>query len=132
MCSHVHYLINPRYHPLENFSLSPQNQKENDLRHLGNLNYILCGHFDENNNNNKTKTKTKQKQKQNKNGGTPFRWGLGKPSKMVGKRGGCHLWKTKVAILKKNIDCMVLKFTVYIRNVISFFYKPKTRWNSNI
>ena len=45
--------LNPRlteggsYHPLEIFSLSPQNQKEIDLRHLGNLNYILCGHFDE-------------------------------------------------------------------------------------
>ena len=34
-------------------------------------------------------------------------------------RGGCHLGKSKVAILKKN-DCMVLKFTVYIKNVISF------------
>ena len=33
--------------PLENFSLSPKNRKESDLRHLGNLNYIFCGHFDE-------------------------------------------------------------------------------------
>ena len=27
---------------------------------------------------------------------------------------------------------MVLKLTVYVRNVISFFYKSKTRWNSDI
>ena len=39
--------------------------------------------------------------------------------------GGCHLRKLKVAILKKNVDCMVLKLTVYIRNVIFFSYKPK-------
>ena len=32
--------------PLENFSLPPPNQKESDQSHLGNLNYILCGHFD--------------------------------------------------------------------------------------
>ena len=35
------------YRLLEVFSLSPQNQKEGDLSHLGNLKYILCGHFDE-------------------------------------------------------------------------------------
>ena len=28
------------------------------------------------------------------------------------------------AILKKNIDCMVLKLIVYIRNIISFCYNP--------
>ena len=32
---------------LENFSLPPQNQTESDQNHLGNLSYILCGHFDE-------------------------------------------------------------------------------------
>ena len=35
--------------PLEIFFLSPQNQKEGNLNHLGYLKYILCGHFDENN-----------------------------------------------------------------------------------
>ena len=40
----------------------------------------------------------------------------------------CHLRKLKVAILKKkNIARMVLKLTVYVRNVVSFFYKPRTR-----
>ena len=29
------------------FSLSPQNQKDSELRHLGNLKYILCSHFNE-------------------------------------------------------------------------------------
>ena len=47
--------------------------------------------------------------------------------------------KIKVAILKKkkkqnktkqkNNHCMVLKLTLYIRNVISFSHKRKTRWN---
>ena len=32
----------------QELSLSP-NQKESDLRHPSNLNYILCGHFDEKN-----------------------------------------------------------------------------------
>ena len=48
--------INPRltkgggYHTrLEIFSLPPQNQKESDQSLLGNLNlnYVLCGHFDD-------------------------------------------------------------------------------------
>ena len=30
--------------PLENFSLSPENQKESDLGHLGDLSDILCCH----------------------------------------------------------------------------------------
>ena len=33
--------------PLETFSLSPENQNETDLSHLGNLKYTLSGHFDE-------------------------------------------------------------------------------------
>ena len=32
---------------LENFSLSPKNQKESDLSHPGDLSDILRGHFDE-------------------------------------------------------------------------------------
>ena len=32
---------------------------------------------------------------------------------------------------KKRLS-MVLNLTVYVRNVISFFYKQKTRWNSDI
>ena len=35
------------YYPLENFSLPHQNQRESEQSHLGNLNYIFCGHFDE-------------------------------------------------------------------------------------
>ena len=31
-----------------------------------------------------------------------------------------------------NTACMVLKLTVYVRNVIFVFYKPKTRWNFDI
>ena len=41
------HLLGGGWLPLENFSLSPQNQKESDLRHLGNLNDILCSHSDE-------------------------------------------------------------------------------------
>ena len=33
--------------PLTVFSRSPQNAKESDLGHIGNLFNILCGHFDE-------------------------------------------------------------------------------------
>ena len=50
---HVNKQHNPRltkrggYHPLENFSLSPKNQKESDLSHLGDLSDILYSHFDE-------------------------------------------------------------------------------------
>ena len=32
--------------PPQNFSLSPQNQKESNLSHLGDLSDILRGHFD--------------------------------------------------------------------------------------
>ena len=32
---------------LENFSLWPPNQKESNLSHLGDLSYILRGHFNE-------------------------------------------------------------------------------------
>ena len=37
------------YHNItsKRISLSPQNQKESDLSHLGDLFDILCGHFDE-------------------------------------------------------------------------------------
>ena len=47
-CScHPLILVLPRWdHPLENFSLSPQNQKESNLNHPGNLFDILRGHFD--------------------------------------------------------------------------------------
>ena len=43
-----YFIFNPRLTtaPLKNFSLPSQNQKESDQSHLGNLNYILCGHFD--------------------------------------------------------------------------------------
>ena len=34
-----------------------------------------------------------------------------------------------VTIKKKITDCLVLKLTLYIRNVSSFSYKPKTLWN---
>ena len=51
-------LVIPRGAPPREFSLPPQSQKESDQSHLGNLNYILCGHFDE-----------------KENGVTPFRWG---------------------------------------------------------
>ena len=42
-------LILPRggYHLYQEFSLSPPNQKESDLSHLGDLSDILRGHFDE-------------------------------------------------------------------------------------
>ena len=33
---------------------------------------------------------------------------------------------SKIAILKKVFTCVVLKRIVYVRNVISFFYKPKS------
>ena len=33
--------------PLENFFLSPQNQKESDRSHVGDLSDILHGHFDQ-------------------------------------------------------------------------------------
>ena len=33
--------------PPEVFPCRPKNQKESDLSHLGNLEYILCCHFDE-------------------------------------------------------------------------------------
>ena len=54
------------------------NQKESDLSHIGNLNYIHFGQFDEN---------------KNREGGkvSRQRWWVG---------GGCHLRKLKVAILK--------------------------------
>ena len=35
------------YHLEFIFSLSPQNQKDSELRHLGNLKHILCSHFNE-------------------------------------------------------------------------------------
>ena len=45
--------VNPRLTrgvatPFTVFSRSLQNGKESDLGHIGNLFYILCGHFDEN------------------------------------------------------------------------------------
>ena len=86
--------------PLKIFSLPPQNQKESGLSHLGNLKYIICSHFDE-----------------KKMGGKVSHqiWQVG---------GGYHLRKLKVTILKKNVECMVSKLTVYIKNVISFSEKP--------
>ena len=33
--------------PPQDFFLPPQKQKESDKSHLGFVNYILCGHFDE-------------------------------------------------------------------------------------
>ena len=83
---------------------------------LGNLKYILCCHFDE------RKSEISPGGKVSRQ-----RWRV--------RRGGCHLRKLKAAILKKKyIDCMVLnlKLTVYIRNAISFSYKPKTQWNSDV
>ena len=98
-------LILPRgdgYHPLENFSLSPQNQKESDLSHLGNLKYILCGQFDEG------------------------KSGVGEVSRQRWRvRGWLPPKKIKSRHFAKSINCMVLKLTVYITNVISFSYKPK-------
>ena len=35
------------YHLKFFFSLSPQNQKRSELRHLGHLKYIRCSHFNE-------------------------------------------------------------------------------------
>ena len=70
------------------------------------LKHILCGHFDEQN------------------------WEYGGGGKVSHQRwrvtGGCHLRKLKVIILKTIMDCMVLKLTVYIRNVIFFSVKPET------
>ena len=49
------FRLNPRltkgggYRPLPDFSLSPQNQKESDLSHLGDLSDILRNHFNEKN-----------------------------------------------------------------------------------
>ena len=46
-------VINPRLterggcNPLTVLSWSLKNAKESDLGHIGNLFYILCGHFDE-------------------------------------------------------------------------------------
>ena len=40
--------------------------------------------------------------------------------------------KIKSCYFENNIDCMVLKLTVYIRNVISFSYKLKSWRNANI
>ena len=39
--------------------------------------------------------------------------------------------KIKSRPFEKNVGCMVLKLTAYIRNVISFSCKRKTRWNSD-
>ena len=38
----------------------------------------------------------------------------------------------KITILKKFLLVYGLETTVYVRNVISFFYKPKIRWKSDI
>ena len=103
------------------FSLSPQNQKESDLSHLGKLFYILCGHFDE-----------------KKIGGSTLPGArVSRQSRWVRGGGGNHLTIEDTRKLKNRhfelvLACMVLKLTVYVKNFISFFYKPKTRWNSDI
>ena len=107
---HLLVLILPRgwLPPLEIFPCHPKNQKESDLSHLGNLKYILCGHFDK-----------------KKIWGTPFR-GRDKVNHLRWPVGG---WlppeKIKSRQFEKCIDCMVLKLAVYIRNVISFSYNQK-------
>ena len=53
ICQSVEQNCNPRLTngvvatPLTVFSWSLQNAKESDLGHIGNLFYILCGHFNE-------------------------------------------------------------------------------------
>ena len=79
-------------------SLSPQNQKESDLSHLGDLSDILRGHFDED------------------MGVLPYP-GL-----------GIKAVKDQCGIQNRHFGKkIVLKLTVYVRNVIFFFYKPKIR-----
>ena len=112
-------LIFPRgmvttYRP-SRFSLSPQNQKESNLIHLGNLKYILAVIL------------------MKKNRGY-----LGDGGKVRRQRwwvGGGATWEIKSNHFEKNVEfmwIMVLKLAVCIRNVIPFSYKPKTRWNSDI
>ena len=45
--------------------------------------------------------------------------------------GGCQLRKFKKGHFKKLL-LVVVKLTTYVRNVISFSFKPKIRWNSKI
>ena len=93
-------LVLPRggsYYPLENFSLSSQNQKESDLSHLGNLKYILCDHFHE------------------KNWGTGGR-GVGCLGKASRRRCRVRGWlppeKIKSCHFEKYIDFMVLTLCI--------------------
>ena len=46
--------------------------------------------------------------------------------------GWLPLVKVQNRHFEKVIACMVLKLTVYIKNVISFFYKLKALWNADI
>ena len=95
------------YHLLEQFSLPPRKQQESDQSHLGNVNYILCGHFDK------------------KIGGTPFRWGKVSRHRRRVTGGGCHLRKFEVAILK-NI-CMLCSWNLQsmLESPFPFFISQK-------
>ena len=96
------------YHHLEFFSLSPQNQKDSELRHLGNLKYILCSHFNE----------------KNRVGGKVScrRWRVG--------RGLLPPDKIKSFHFDKFVDCMVLQLTVNIRRSFPSLLsqKPSKFW----
>ena len=98
--------------PFQDFPCRPKTktnktkQKQKNLIYLGDLCDILRGHFDEK------------------------EWGTTLPGDRVSCQrpvewGGCHLRKFKTANSKNVITCMVLKLTVYVKNVISFFYKLK-------
>ena len=82
------------YYQLEFFSLSPQNQKDSELRHLGNLKYILYSHFNEN----KLGVGGIESRR---------RWRVG--------RGLLPPDKIKSFHFDRFIDCMVLQLTAYIR-----------------
>ena len=66
-----------------------------------------------------------------KNRGIPFR-GVKVRRQRWRVRGWLQPEKIRSRHFETTIDCMVMKLTVYIRNVISFSYRPKIRWNLDI
>ena len=89
------------YHPIQIFFPTTLKPKKVTSR-LGNLNYILCGHFVEK---------------------IPPSGGKSQPSKMA----GCWLplRQFEVAIFEKYLHAMQLKLTEYDRITIFLLYKPK-------
>ena len=90
-----------------------QNLKESDLGHVSDLLYILCGHFEE------------------KSSGYHLTRGKSKPSKSEGE-GLVKPGNIRNHCFEKYLHSMVLNLTLYVRNVISLFYKKnKTNKQTN-